>query len=82
MSGLGAPRASAILPASRLGTAPCSEVFTDPMRPANMARFILLNPRAGDFFANWRGIANNVAAILRAEAGRDPRRPPPPRSRR
>jgi hypothetical protein len=38
------PRISAILPANRLGTALSWEVFADPMRPANMARFIFLNP--------------------------------------
>jgi hypothetical protein len=38
------PRISAILPASRLGTALCSEVFADPMRRANVTRFIFLNP--------------------------------------
>ncbi len=61
-----------ILSANRLSTALYSEVFADPVRPANMARFIFLNPRAGDFFADWQGIANDAVAILRAEAGRDP----------
>jgi hypothetical protein len=61
-----------ILSANRLGTALYSELFADPVRPANMARFIFLNPRAGDFFADWPGIANDAVAILRAEAGRDP----------
>jgi transcriptional regulator with XRE-family HTH domain len=67
-----------ILSANRLGTALYPEVFADPVRPANMARFIFLNPQAGDFFADWQGIANDAVAILRAEAGRDPydRRPP------
>lgn len=61
-----------ILSANRLGTALYSELFAEPVRPANMARFIFLNPRAGDFFADWPGIANDAVAILRAEAGRDP----------
>jgi hypothetical protein len=37
-----------------------------------MARFIFLNPRAGEFFHDWESIANDAVAILRAEAGRDP----------
>lgn len=37
-----------------------------------MARFIYLNQRAGEFFVDWDGIANDSVAILRAEAGRDP----------
>jgi transcriptional regulator with XRE-family HTH domain len=61
-----------ILAANRLGTALYAELLADPVRPANMARFIFLNPAAGDFFADWDGIANDAVAILRAKAGRDP----------
>jgi transcriptional regulator with XRE-family HTH domain len=61
-----------ILTANQLGTALYSEVFTDPVRPANMARFIFLNPRAVEFFSDWESVANDAVAILRAEAGRDP----------
>lgn len=61
-----------ILSANRLGYALYSELFTDPVRPANMARFIFLNRRAADFFRDWASIANDAVAILRAAAGRDP----------
>jgi transcriptional regulator with XRE-family HTH domain len=61
-----------ILAANRLGYALYSEVFTDPARPANMARFTFLHPRAADFFDDWESIASDVVAILRSEAGRDP----------
>jgi transcriptional regulator with XRE-family HTH domain len=61
-----------ILAANRLGAALYSELLADPVQPANMARFIFLNPAAGDFFADWDGIANDAVAILRAKAGRDP----------
>jgi transcriptional regulator with XRE-family HTH domain len=61
-----------ILYANRLGDALYSELFTDPVRPTNMARFIFLNRRATEFFHDWEGIANDAVAILRAEAGRDP----------
>ena len=61
-----------ILAANDLGRALYSEVFTDPVLPANTARFLFLNPRATEFFLDWEGIANDAVAILRAEAGRDP----------
>lgn len=61
-----------LLAASQLGYALYSEVFTDPARPANMARFTFLNARATDFFDDWENTASDVVAILRAEAGRDP----------
>jgi transcriptional regulator with XRE-family HTH domain len=61
-----------ILSANRLGYALYSEVFTDPLRPANMARFIFFNRRAPEFFDDWESIAHDAVAILRAEAGRDP----------
>jgi len=61
-----------ILAANRLGEALYSELFTDPVRPANIARFVFLNKRATDFFHDWQTMANDAVAILRAEAGRDP----------
>jgi transcriptional regulator with XRE-family HTH domain len=61
-----------ILSANRLGYALYSEVFDDPVLPANSARFIFLNPRATEFFVDWETIAHDAVAILRAEAGRDP----------
>lgn len=61
-----------ILSANRLGYALYSEVFSYPVRPANTARFLFLNPRAPEFFVDWESIAHDAVAILRAEAGRDP----------
>jgi len=61
-----------ILAANRLGYALYSPVFAQPTRTANMARFIFLNHRSGEFFDGWEQIANDAVAILRAEAGRDP----------
>jgi MmyB-like transcription regulator ligand binding domain len=60
------------LAANRLGYALYSEFFTDPVRPANSARFIFLNPRSRDFYPDWEQIADNTVAILRGAAGRDP----------
>jgi transcriptional regulator with XRE-family HTH domain len=61
-----------ILAANRLGYALYSELYVDPVRPANVARFLFLSPRAGDFFPDWEGTANDLVDNLRAEAGRNP----------
>lgn len=41
-------------------------------RPANTTRFIYLDPKARDFFVDYDVIANDAAAMLRLEAGRNP----------
>ncbi|MDF2740345.1 MAG: transcriptional regulator, partial [Actinomycetia bacterium] len=56
----------------RLGYALYSELFIDPVRPANVARFVFLSPRAREFFVDWEGAANDIVANLRTEAGRNP----------
>jgi transcriptional regulator with XRE-family HTH domain len=61
-----------ILAANPLGHALYSEMYTDPVRPANHARFLFLNPRATTFWSNWDKAAGDTVALLRAEAGRDP----------
>jgi transcriptional regulator with XRE-family HTH domain len=48
------------------------DMFDDPVRPANHARFVFLSPRAQRFYANWDRAATDTVAILRSEAGRDP----------
>lgn len=61
-----------ILYANPLGEALFSELLRDPVGPPNAARFVFLDPRATEFFLDWETIANDVVALLRAEAGRDP----------
>jgi hypothetical protein len=61
-----------VLSANRLGYALYSEVFVDPVRPANVARFVFLDRRATTFFVDWESAAHDAVALLRAEAGRDP----------
>jgi len=61
-----------ILAANPLGHALYSEMYVDPVRPVNHARFIFLSPRAHDFYGDWERAANDTVAILRSEAGRDP----------
>jgi MmyB-like transcription regulator ligand binding domain len=47
-------------------------MLVDDFRPANIARFQLLDPGARDYFPDGDGAANVTVALLRAEAGRDP----------
>jgi MmyB-like transcription regulator ligand binding domain len=61
-----------LLAANRLGHALYSEMFAGPVQPPNTARFVFLDPHAHDFFGDWERVANEVVAILRSEAGRDP----------
>jgi len=61
-----------ILGANRLGRALYSEHFDSPALPSNTARFVFLDPRATTFYVDWDRVANDVVAVLRAEAGRDP----------
>jgi transcriptional regulator with XRE-family HTH domain len=61
-----------ILYANRLGAAFYSEVYHDPVRPPNPARFVFLDPRSRDFYVDWDVAAGDMAALLRAEAGRNP----------
>lgn len=49
-----------------------SDVFRDPVRPPNLARFVFLDPRARTFYRDWEKAASDTVAVLRAEAGRNP----------
>jgi transcriptional regulator with XRE-family HTH domain len=49
-----------------------SELYVDPVRPVNHARFVFLSPRAPDFYVDWEQAATDTVAILRTAAGRDP----------
>jgi len=61
-----------ILAGNQLGFALYSEMFISPVRPANTARFVFLDPRARDFYLGWDSAASGVVAVLRSAAGRDP----------
>lgn len=63
---------SDVLAANDLGRALFAPLFDSPARPANTARFVFLDPRAGGFFADWDRVASEIVATLRSEAGRDP----------
>jgi len=61
-----------ILYANRLGYGLCSEMYRDPIRPANPARFVFFDPRSRDFFVDWNRAADDMVALLRGEVGRSP----------
>jgi transcriptional regulator with XRE-family HTH domain len=61
-----------ILAANALGRALYAPAFDTPARPANLARFCFLDPRAEELYADWDDAANTTVALLRTEAGRDP----------
>ena len=61
-----------ILGGNQLGYALYSEMFTDPARPVNTARFVFLDPRAQAFYADWERATRDTVAVLRSAAGRDP----------
>jgi transcriptional regulator with XRE-family HTH domain len=61
-----------ILAANRLGRAVFAPIFDSPAKPANMARFIFLDPAAPEFYHGWDRHASDTVALLRAEAGRSP----------
>jgi transcriptional regulator with XRE-family HTH domain len=61
-----------LLATNQLARALYAPVLADPHRPANTARFIFLDPTAPEFFTDWDKAADDIAAMLRAEAGRNP----------
>jgi transcriptional regulator with XRE-family HTH domain len=60
------------LATNRLGRAFHSHLFDGSGRPVNFARFVFLDPRAEEFFADWGRSAKDCVALLRLEAGRTP----------
>jgi len=61
-----------ILAINPLGAAVFSELYVQPQRPANFARFVFLDPRAHSFYQDWNDGAQQTVALLRAEGGRSP----------
>ena len=61
-----------MLAANRMAQALYAPLLADPRRPANNARFVYLDPASRAFFADWERSADDIAAMLRSEAGRNP----------
>lgn len=66
-----------IVAANALGYALYAPLYLDPLRPdpakpANLARFCFLDPRATELYPDWDAAADTSVRLLRAEAGHDP----------
>ncbi len=61
-----------VLGANHLGRAVFAPIFTSTTERPNLARFIFLEPAAHDFYRDWEQLAQDVVALLRGAAGRDP----------
>ncbi|WP_410791472.1 helix-turn-helix transcriptional regulator [Kribbella sp. C-35] len=61
-----------ILAANQLSRALYASMFADPRRPANTARFTFLDPASQEFFVDWERAADDIAAVLRLQAGKNP----------
>ena len=61
-----------ILAANRLGAALYAPVFEASGARANNARFVFLDPRSREFYPDWEQGANDLVAVLRSTAGRNP----------
>lgn len=60
-----------MLAANRMARALYAPLLADPCRPTNNARFVYLDPASHDFFTDWERAADDIAAMLRSEAGRN-----------
>jgi transcriptional regulator with XRE-family HTH domain len=60
------------LATNTLGRALYSEMYVQPARPVNHARFIFFDPRARILYPNWDSVADDAVGVLRGEAGRAP----------
>jgi transcriptional regulator with XRE-family HTH domain len=61
-----------IVAANQLGYALFFEVGAAPGRPASVARYVFLDERSRNFYVDWDAAADDIVALLRGEAGRDP----------
>lgn len=61
-----------IIYANELGAAFYVEALEDANGIPNTARYAFLDPRSRSFFVDWETAADDIAALLRAEAGRNP----------
>ncbi|MFF3561338.1 helix-turn-helix domain-containing protein [Streptomyces sp. NPDC002574] len=61
-----------LLATNHLAGALYAPLLADPRRPANIARFVYLDPAARAFLPDWDRAADDTAAMLRGEARRNP----------
>jgi transcriptional regulator with XRE-family HTH domain len=61
-----------VLAANELGRALYLDLMAETVMPPNNARFTFLNPKAREFYADWERSADDIVAILRSAAGKNP----------
>ncbi|MDQ0620538.1 helix-turn-helix transcriptional regulator [Arthrobacter globiformis] len=61
-----------VLAANDLGRALYLDLMAEQVTPPNSARFTFLNPKAREFFADWERAADDIVAVLRSTAGKNP----------
>lgn len=61
-----------ILGANDLGRAVFSPVFRNASGRPNLARFLFLDHSSQEFYRDWEQLAEDIVALLRSEAGRNP----------
>ena len=61
-----------VLAANELGRALYTDLMAEVVQPPNNSRFTFLNPAARRFYADWERAADDIVAILRSAAGRNP----------
>lgn len=61
-----------VLASNELGRALYLDMMAEPVTPPNSARFTFLNPKAPVFFRDWERTADDIVAVLRSAAGRNP----------
>ena len=61
-----------VLASNELGRALYLEMMADAVAPPNSARFTFLNPKAREFFRDWERSADDIVAVLRSTAGKNP----------
>jgi transcriptional regulator with XRE-family HTH domain len=61
-----------LLATNHLGRALYADVYADPTRPPNFARFAFLDSASRRFYPDWGLAADTAVAILRTSAGQDP----------
>lgn len=61
-----------VLAANELGSALYQDLMAETVIPPNSGRFTFLNPKAREFFTDWERAADDIVAILRSTAGKNP----------
>ncbi|TQJ38109.1 helix-turn-helix protein [Arthrobacter sp. SLBN-112] len=61
-----------VLASNELGRALYLDMMADGGTPPNSARFTFLSPKAREFFADWERAADDIVAVLRSTAGKNP----------